>query len=82
MTNGDWKKRIFKEWSFLMLTLLGAVLIWHLLPRFFSEQTYFSFHYKTGWNFGDFVFFALIIPVYAVRAIKWRIERFFNRSRR
>jgi len=75
MRNGDWKKRIFKEWSFLVLTLLGAVLIWHLLPRFFPDRTYFTFYSKTGWNLGDFVFFSLIILVYAVRSLRWLIKR-------
>lgn len=80
MTNGDWKNRLFKEWSVLILTLLGAVLLWHLLPRFFSDQTYFTFQSKTGWNLGDFAFFALIISVYAVRAIKWLIERVYKKN--
>jgi hypothetical protein len=80
MRNGDWKKRIFKEWSFLLLTLLGAVLIWHLFPRFFSDRTYFTFYSKTGWNLGDFAFFALIISVYAVRALKWLIKQAYKRS--
>jgi len=82
MNNGDWKNRLFKEWSFLMLTLLGAVLIWHLLPRFFSDRPYFTFYSKTGWNFGDFVFFALIISVYTLRAIKWPIKRISKKSRK
>lgn len=81
MTNDDSKNRLFKEWSFLMLTLLGAVLIWHLLPRFFSDKTYFTFHSKTGWNLGDFAFFSLIISVYAFRVIKWLIKHVYKKSR-
>ncbi len=68
-------KKLFKEWACLVLSIAGALLVWHLLPRMFSDEYYIDFLIRTGWNLGDFVFCALVISVYLVRAVLWTKKR-------
>ena len=73
--NSEILKKIFYEWVCLVFTVIGALVVWHILPRVFSNHNYIDFYMRTGWNLGDFVFIALIISVYLIRAILWAIKR-------
>ena len=70
-----WKELFLKEWWFLVLVIAGSLLVFHLLPTILPDVSFFTFFYRTGWDLGDFVFFALIISAYLVRAIGWAIKR-------
>ena len=71
----SWKDRIIKEWAWLIFTVAGSLMIWHLLPRFIPDKTFFIFYFRTGYNLGDFVFVALIVSVYLVRIILWSLKQ-------
>jgi hypothetical protein len=70
------KKRLMKEWTCLVLSVTGAMLVFtFILPRVISDDSYCTFYTRTGWNLGDFVFVSLIILVYLVRVIAWSMQR-------
>ena len=56
-------------------TVVGSLLIWHLLPRIVSDKSYWDFYCYTGYNLGDFVFVSLIASVYLVRFILWSLKQ-------
>jgi hypothetical protein len=73
------KKRLIKEWTCLLLSVAGgfagALLVIHVLPGIISVESYINFIIRTGWAMADFVFVAVILSVYLVRAILWTIKR-------
>ncbi len=83
MDAGSLKKKLFKEWTCLVLSFTGALLcamlLWFYLPGTIPVEFYIKFYDRTGLNLGDFVFFGVIISVYLVRAIAWALEQIYKK---
>jgi len=79
MNRDDLKKRIFKEWAYLVFSLAaglgGASLVFFVLPGTIPTESYIDFYDRTGLALGDFVFCAVPISVYLVRVILWSLKR-------
>jgi hypothetical protein len=79
MKSEVWKKRLIKEWTCLLLSVAGgfagSLVAIYVLPGIIPIESYINFIIRTGWALADFVFVAVILSVYLVRAILWTIKR-------
>jgi len=71
--------KVLKEWLCLFLSIAGgfagALLVIYVLPDIIPIESYINFIICTGWALADFVFIAVPISVYLVRAILWTVKR-------